>query len=141
MRNRKRNWIIRRIVLGFAVMALVVPAAAQARIDEGLAQSSSAQVVKSGDFGMPRAMPADYAAQRGDAIEVVRMNPRNEVRAGDLIENARLTPRDVSTPQLVSAPGFDWNDAGIGAALALGLVLVGGFVLVTTRRLGSPQTA
>jgi hypothetical protein len=36
MRIRKRNRIIRRIVLGFAVVALVVPGAAMARVDEGL---------------------------------------------------------------------------------------------------------
>jgi hypothetical protein len=35
MRNRKRHWILKRTVLGLAVTALVAPAAAQARVDEG----------------------------------------------------------------------------------------------------------
>ena len=45
-----------------------------------------------------------------------------------------------ATPQstVVSARPFDWADAGIGAASALGLVLVAGAgVLVTRRRLVS----
>jgi hypothetical protein len=148
--------MIKRIALGFAVAGLVVPATAQARIDEGsnLVQANkyvpfvtdfpsvqSTVKVNAADYGMPRAMPSDYAVQRGDSIEVARTHPRNEVRAGDLIENARLAPRSVSTPQLVSSPGFDWSDAGIGAGLALALVLVGGAAYIGTRQLGRTQTA
>jgi hypothetical protein len=178
MRTRKRNWILKRIVLGFAVAALVVPAAAQARVDEGgkgqpnatselVVKGNKAQIdfaaegqvntfvpfvtdfpryestsnVNAGDYGMPRAMPNDYALQRGDAIEVARTHERIAVRDGDLIENVRLEPRSVSTPQLVSSPGFDWSDAGIGAGLLLGLVLVGGAAFYGTRHLGKAQTA
>jgi LPXTG-motif cell wall-anchored protein len=37
-----------------------------------------------------------------------------------------------------SSSSFDWNDAGIGAGVALGLVLIaGGGVLVTRRKLVS----
>ena len=185
--RRKRNWILKRLVLGFAVAALVVPSAAMARVDEGGAgqpnsaselvkgsvmlpngftisdlngsvqsQSngfvagvtdfpSNSQVlsksqVKAGDYGMPRAMPSDYALQRGDAIEIARLHERNTVRPGDLIENVRLQPRTVSTPQVAST-GFDWGDAGIGAGILLGLVLVGGGAFYATRQVGKPQTA
>jgi hypothetical protein len=154
--------MIKRIALGFAVAGLVVPATAQARIDEGISgqPNSAAEIsgkafvpfatdfpktnsvtVKAGDYGMPRAMPTDYAVQRGDVIEVARTHPRNEVRDSELIENARLAPRSVSTPQLVSSPGFDWSDAGIGAGLALALVLAGGAAYLGSRQLGRPQTA
>jgi hypothetical protein len=163
--RRKRNWILKRMVLGFAVAALVVPSAAMARVDEGgVGQpNSSSELVKSGvvvpngfiagvtdfpsksqvkagDYGMPRAMPSDYALQRGDAIEIARLHERNTVRPGDLIENVRLQPRTVSTPQAVST-GFDWGDAGIGAGILLGLVLVGGAAFYATRQVGKPQTA
>ena len=178
MRKWKRNWIVKRMVLGFAVAALVVPATAQARVDEGgigqpnsvseigvkankaqIDFASQSQVkayvpfvtdfpkyestvkVNAGDYGMPRAMPTDYALQRGDAIEVARTHERTAVRDGDLIENVRLEPRSVSTPQLVSSPGFDWSDAGIGAGLLLGLMLVGGAAFYGTRQLGKTQTA
>jgi hypothetical protein len=158
---RKRNRILRRLVLGFAVAALVVPGAAMARVDEGgvgqpnsiselkasdnsfvagVTDFPSKSQVKAGDYGMPRAMPSDYALQRGDSIEIARLHERNTVRPGDLIENVRLQPRTVSTPQVVSA-GFDWGDAGIGAGILLGLVLVGGAAFYATRQVGKPQTA
>jgi hypothetical protein len=157
MRNRRRNWILKRIVLGFAVAALVVPAAAQARVDEGgygqpnassesngfmagVTDFPSGVQVKAGDYGMPRAMPSDYGLQRGDSIEVARLNPRSTVHSSDVIENVRLSPRTVSSPQ-VASPGFDWSDAGIGAGLAIGLALLGVGALRATRHLGRPQTA
>ena len=122
--RRKRNWILKRVVLGFAVVALVVPGAAKAVVDEGQGQKASAGLVaEAGDYGMPRAMPTDYAVQRGDAIEI-----------------ARLEPRSTSSPQLAST-GFDWSDAGIGAGLILGFVLVGGAAFYSTRHLGKTQTA
>jgi hypothetical protein len=178
---RKRNRILKRLVLGFAVAALVVPSTAIAAVDEGgvgqpnssselvqagdfgmprampsdyaatavagnlsienvrlQARTSSEQVVKSGDYGMPRAMPTDYALLRGDAIEVARTNPRNVVSAD--IENVRLQPRTISTPQVVAA-GFDWGDAGVGAGIAFGLLLIGGAAFYGTRHLGKVQTA
>ena len=197
--RRKRNRIFKRLVLGFAVAALVVPSTAIAAVDEGgagqpnkasegyvpfvtdfpkyeLQQSviaadygmprampsdyaaaavasnmsienvrlhprttSTDVVVKAGDYGMPRAMPNDYALQRGDAIEVARLNPRNVITAD--IENVRLAPRSVSTPQAVASSSFDWGDAGIGAGLALGLLLIGGAAFYGTRHLGKVQTA
>ena len=102
------------------------------------ARTTSSEHVKSGDYGMPRAMPTDYALLRGDAIEVARTNPRNVVSAD--IENVRLQPRTISTPQVVAA-GFDWGDAGIGAGIVFGLLLIGGAAFYGTRHLGKVQTA
>jgi hypothetical protein len=165
MRKWKRNWFAKRMVLGFAVAALIVPAAAQARVDSGIGMPNSASQVKGDVFvpfvtdfpryewtsnistvktatpiGLPSAGLNDFLKAR-DGIEVARLQPRNEVRSGDLIENVRLAPRSVSTPQLVSSPGFDWSDAGIGAGLALILVLAGGAALIATRHMGRTQTA
>jgi hypothetical protein len=165
MRKWKRNWMIKRMVLGFAVAALVVPAVAQARVDSGIGMPNPANQVKGDVFvpfvtdfpkyewtsngsnvsagtpvGLPSAGLNDYLKAR-DGIEVVRLQPRNEVRSGDLIENVRLAPRSVSTPQVVSSPGFDWSDAGIGAGLALALVLAGGAAFIATRHMGRTQTA
>jgi hypothetical protein len=174
--RRKRNWILKRMILGLAVMALAVPAVANAKLDEGGVgmvvqggvgshgapgavfkaadkgagaisietvrlnprSTSSDAFVKTGDYGMPRAMPSDYGLQRGDSIEIARTHPRNVVTAD--IENVRLQPRTTSTPELVSA-GFDWSDAGVGAAIAFGLVLLGGVAFLATRNQGKPQSA
>jgi hypothetical protein len=90
------------------------------------------------DYGMPRAMPSDYALASGDQIEVVRALPRGT--SSDKIEFVRTQPRSIGGPQVVAA-GFDWSDAAIGAGLALGLVLLGWGAVVATRHLGRPQTA
>jgi hypothetical protein len=171
MRIRRRNWIIKRIALGFAVAALVAPAAAQARVDEGINgqpnqggegyvpfvtdfPSYEVNAVTAGVYGMPRAMPSDYAAQRGDQIEVVRTQPRtvsrgdievvrtqprSTLRSSDLIENARLAPR--GSGAIVASSGFDWGVAGIAAGIVAGVLLLGGIAVRTTRKLGEPQTA
>jgi hypothetical protein len=183
--NRRRNWLVKRIALGLAVAAVAAPVA-QAKVDEGssiqangyqafVTDFPSAQVNAS-DYGMPRAMPVDYAVNRGDQIELVRVEqPRSTgdnfvaadygmprampndyafasgdqievVRAqpkatsSDNIEFVRTQPRSISGPQVVAA-GFDWKDAGIGAGLAIGLVLLGWGAALATRHLGRPQTA
>jgi hypothetical protein len=200
--RRKKNRILKRLVLGFAVAALIVPSAAMAAVDEGGAgqPNSSAEVakgayvpfvtdfpkyeavssvtagnygvtrempsdaaaaavasnlsienvrlqprttsndivVKAGPYGMPHATPTDWALMRGDGIEIARLNPRSVVTAD--IENVRLQPRTTSTPEVVAA-GFDWGDAGIGAGLVLGLLLIGGAAFYGTRHLGKVQTA
>jgi hypothetical protein len=49
-------------------------------------------------------------------------------------------PRSIGEPQVVSA-GFDWKDAGIGAGLALALVLLGVGAALASRHVGRAQTA
>ena len=94
--------------------------------------------VNASDYGMPRAMPVDYAVNRGDQIEVIRALPSGS--PSDKIEFVRTLPRSIGEPQAV-AVGFDWKDAGIGAGLAIGLVLLGWGAALATRHLGRPQTA
>jgi hypothetical protein len=100
---------------------------------------SYANVVDASAYGMPRPTAMDYAISRGDLIEVVRSTPN--ATPTDKIEFVRTTqPRSTGEPQVV-AIGFDWKDAGIGAGLALALVLLGGGAVLATRRLGRAQTA
>ena len=133
--NRRRNWVIKRIALGLAIAAFAAPVA-QAKVDEG--SSSGQQVVTASDYGMPRAMPSDYALASGDYIEVVRGLPQNT--SSDKIEFVRTQPRSIGEPQVVAA-GFDWKDAGIGAGFALALVLLGGGAALVSRHMGRAQTA
>jgi hypothetical protein len=94
--------------------------------------------VNASDYGMPRAMPVDYAVNRGDQIEVVRALPSGS--PSDKIEFVRTQPRSIGEPQVVSV-GFDWKDAGIGAGLALALVLLGTGAALASRHVGRAQTA
>jgi hypothetical protein len=145
--NRRRNWFIKRFALGLAIAAIAAPVA-QAKTDEGSSvQANGYQAfvtdfpssqVNASDYGMPRAMPVDYAVNRGDQIEVVRALPSGS--PSDKIEFVRTQPRSIGEPQVVSA-GFDWKDAGIGAGLALALVLLGGGAALASRHVGRAQTA
>ena len=182
--NRRRNWLIKRFALGLAITAFAAPVA-QAKIDEGSSVQANgyqsfvtdfpSSQVNASAYGMPRAMPADYAVNRGDQIELVRSQPRSTgdsfvasaygmprampvdyavnsvdqievVRAlpqgasSDKIEFVRTQPRSIGEPQVVSA-GFDWKDAGIGAGLALALVLLGAGAALASRHVGRAQTA
>jgi hypothetical protein len=155
---RRRNWLIRRIALGLAIAAFAAPVA-QASVDEGIpGQPSSLAEIQAGDYepfvtdfpsyanvvdasayGMPRPTATDYAISRGDLIEVARATPN--AAPSDKIEFVRSTqPRSFGEPQIVSA-GFDWKDAGIGAGLALALVLLGGGAALASRHVGRAQTA
>ena len=164
--NRRKNWFIKRIALGLAIAAFAAPVA-QARIDEGSSVQAngyqafatdfpsvpSGQVAKdivnsdypslkptvvASAYGMPRATPMDYAINRGDQIEVVRALPSGS--PSDKIEFVRTQPRSIGEPQVVAA-GFDWKDAGVGAGLALALVLLGGGAALASRHVGRAQTA
>jgi hypothetical protein len=147
--NRRRNWLIKRIALGFAVAAVAAPVA-QAKVDEGSSQSGTAykafvtdfpsvvSSVNAGDYGMPRALPSDYALSKGDQIEVVRSQPQGT--SSDNIEFVRSQPRSTG-PELVASSNFNWDDAAIGAGLALALVLLGGGAALATRHSGRTQTA
>jgi hypothetical protein len=147
--NRRRNWFIKRIALGLAIAAVAAPVA-QAKMDEGSSVQANgyqafatdfpsyANVVNASDYGMPRPTATDYAISRGDLIEVVRSTPNGT--PSDKIEFVRTQPRSIGEPQVVSA-GFDWKDAGIGAGLALALVLLGGGAALASRHVGRAQTA
>ena len=94
--------------------------------------------VNASDYGMPRAMPVDYALNRGDQIEVVRALPSGS--PSDKIEFVRTQPRSIGEPQVASW-NVDWTDAGVGAGLALALVLLGLGAALASRHVGRAQTA
>lgn len=123
MRNRRRKWLLRRLVLGLAVAAMIVPAA-EARPDANGAGSEPGYVPFQTDF------PAAERPVAGASY--------NE------FAYKRALPQDygVRTIQVAQRPGgFDWGDAGIGAGSALVLVLLAGGATLVTRRLGDPATA
>jgi hypothetical protein len=189
--NRRKNWFIKRIALGFAVAAIVAPVA-QARVDESsVVQAHTYQPVQASESFKPiayrwpssadevvlkgvayrpfvtdfpsspavswtdpgivstdagvvatpsgyQAFVSDFPRSNRDQIEVVRAQPR--ATPSDKIEFVRTQPRSIGEPQVVSA-GFDWKDAGIGAGLALALVLLGVGAALASRHVGRAQTA
>jgi hypothetical protein len=194
MRIRKRNRILRRLVLGFAVAALVVPGTAMARVDEGSRQSDSGQSNASANtwrlgsdgrwvkdeggvqladpkYGQEVANPAGVQiadpkygqeianpggvqiadpkfGQETQSVKVgtygmppAGLNVYLETHSGKALVTPRGSEVHTQTPQVVSSGGFDWSDAGIGAGVIAGIVLLGAGALFTTRQFGRAQTA
>ena len=131
------------------------PSVPSGQVAKGIVNSdypSLKPTVVASAYGMPRATPMDYAINRGDQIEIVRALPSGS--PSDKIEFVRTQPRSIGEPQVasrfaqpnattgpVAAASIDWNDAGIGAGLALALVLLGGGAALATRHMGREQTA
>jgi hypothetical protein len=156
--NRRRNWFLKRIALGLAVAAFAAPVA-QASVDIGIPgqPNSPAEAVQAfayADHGMPSALPSEFVLGRGDLIEVVRSTPT--ATPSDKIEFVRTQPRSITEPQVAASRfgqpnattgdelaswNVNWTDAGIGAGLALALVLLGGGAALASRHVGRAQTA
>jgi hypothetical protein len=60
-------------------------------------------------------------------------------RAG--VRGAGAAPQTAPVHIVVASDGFDWTDAGIGAGLALGLILLGSGMLLVARRHRKPTVA
>jgi hypothetical protein len=103
--------------------------------DPGIVWTAPAIVANPSGY---QAFVSDFPRSNRDLIEVVRARPR--ATSSDKIEFVRTQPRSIGEPQAVAA-GFDWRDAGVGAGLALALVLLGGGAALASRHVGRAQTA
>ena len=111
-----------------AAVALLAVPVAQARLDPGA------------EMGIPvirtDARHAALAQRTGARVVIVQPSAKSKVT------QMRRDLTQLSLPAgktgAASSSSFDWSDAGIGAGVALGLVLIaGGGVLVTRRKLVS----
>jgi hypothetical protein len=155
MRNRIRQRMLRRIALAFAVAAVAAPTAQAVPLEPGATKAEfipfvtdfprgntapHGETIQGGEYGMPTAMPSDYAANRIDRIELARLNERvgSDLRASDRVENVRVEPRGLDKPVLVVSDGssFNWGDAGIGAGLAFAAILLAGAAALSVRQYG-----
>ena len=155
MTNRIKQTMFRRITLAFAVAAIAAPTAQAVPLEPGATKAeyiafvtdfprtntaSNGETIQSGEYGMPTAMPSDYAANRVDRIELARLQDRtsNDVRGLDGVENVRVEPRGLDKPVLVvsDSGSIDWHDAGIGAGLAFAAILLAGAAALSIKQHG-----
>jgi hypothetical protein len=141
MRNRRHRWI-RRLALSFAFAAIAAPTA-QARIaeDSGVGQGSQVTSVRPDDRavrGVPQSTdvtavvrPDDRATRFTPNIGSESLNLWRDPAAVTGNEGLvlRRDPGAVVENPVVAVPAtdgqaFDWGDAGIGAAIMLGFLLV-----------------
>jgi hypothetical protein len=148
--NRRRNWFIKRIALGFAVAAFVAPVA-QAKVDEGIQgqlntaganvkpipyrwPSSADKLIKSS--GPLPHDPALGTPSPHDPAMFVGTQPRGAAPA--LVASRFGRPNATASTELEAV---NWKDAVIGAGFAVGLVLLGFGAALASRHGGRAQTA
>jgi hypothetical protein len=121
--------------------ALAAPAAASARPYEYMYSSNlasaQARSQNTQDLRSPDARDAAAASASPNVQDLRSPDARD---AGREVKRA---PVEVSTVQIREAPGFDWGDAGIGAAAILALCSIAAGLLALTavrrrRRVGMP---
>jgi hypothetical protein len=128
MRNRRRNWFFRRLVLGFAIALVVVPAA-QAYPDEG-AKTQGTFVQGVDDFpGSSKLAPqANGVAVRGEVKDGIGTSPGGAVIVGDDKQNLPAAPSivlvghpdnqaDRSWPGFEATVGAEYNQYAYRRAL------------------------
>jgi hypothetical protein len=126
MRNRRRARILRRLVLGLAVVAMVVPAAVQARVDgssewSGAGKARSVEATPDEPIAVVRA--ADYR----------RYWAPSSARQADQYVDGTVTGG--GPIQAATEPnGFHWRDGLVGALAAIGIALLAFGALLGTQR-------
>jgi hypothetical protein len=159
MQHRRRIRLLRRLVLGFAVAALVAPAAQayvpnpESRVFDG----RGAAVGSAGEADnvvLRRSRPAVvvHGEDKADLpatgyVPFVSDFPRTAPAPGGdgtLVGYRRALPQDYGVIQVEvvrSASTFDWGDALIGAGGTFALLLLAGGATLATRRMTRPAAA
>jgi hypothetical protein len=133
----RKHFRRKRLILGLAVAtAFAAPVSAQAMVViDGPTGGEQAYVIPK-SHGIVVQSPAQAAAyqlkvdtMRGQALNKTWAGP-GPTAAGTAIANARHDALPVSTvvTSTTTSDGFNWSDAGIGAAVTFGVVL---FLLAT----------
>jgi hypothetical protein len=152
----RKHFRRKRLILGLAVAALAAPVSAQAMVDVGGPTGGEQAYVIPKSNGVVVQSPAQAEAyqlkvdaMRGQALNNAYQTSVDALRgehlnktwagspgitaAGTAIANARHDALPVSTVVTTStSDGFNWSDAGIGAAVTFGVVLF----LLTAMTLG-----
>ena len=163
----KRKQILAGLAVAIASVAVTAPAAHADDWYNGLENGLETAVVRPDDrsdargpgaaLGATVVRPDDRAVRVSPGVVVtavrpddraVRVSPATPVepvvvlpddRAG--VRGPGAAPDPTPATILVSPNGFDWTDAGIGAGMALGLILLGSGMLLVARRHRRPTVA
>jgi hypothetical protein len=150
MRNRRKHWIVGRLALPFAALALAAPALA---VPDGyLAQNDRKNAVIGHPDGTDSYQP-QLQANESPKLELRRQAPAGSVpkvyvtssvstRQSDIPAAPRahpLAPRGLSPA--AAEGGLDGTDTGIGAGVAFGGLLLASGLALAMRRRSRPAVA
>jgi hypothetical protein len=151
---RRKHFRLKRIALGLAVAAVVVPAAqAKPIASEISVQASVPQLGPAALVNAPANQPLGSGIQspvnqlqveglRWQAMARAYQDRPGITAAGTAVANAKHSAYPVQATQTQAAVsgGFNWGDAGIGASVALGIGLMLLMAVVLGRRFRSRPT-
>jgi hypothetical protein len=130
----RRHMRLKRLTAALAAAALAVPTVAQARAATEFDSNSSQPIVQAQDK-IDLGLITRTADRPFDGAEYVRATPTTTAYVLDGAEYLRVGQREgaeyvrvvapKASSETVSAPGFDWGDAGIGAGIMAAFVLAG----------------
>jgi hypothetical protein len=157
MKARTYTRWTKRVALGLAVAAIAAPSAQAYYFGElGTAGNVPSNVPAWQTIVPSKAFPTDEQIQQfrgkpGELTHPFSFTPSNEpvgptvvipdptrgLPTVDELQQFRFTPDPIVTP-VADAPsgGIDWTDAGIGAGMALGAILLGAAAALGLRRRG-----
>jgi hypothetical protein len=137
--HRKNRKILKALVLGFAVAAISSPAALAEPRDPGNLDPLIADAIRSA-----QASPDDRSSYRGMPISQLDPLVADAIRASQLrsvspddrplfrgVETANVADRVVVS---TDSDGFQWVDAGVGAATTFGFGLLMGATALMVRQ-------
>ena len=116
------------LIIGALTMVVAPAAAAADKPDDEhryFATSSADSTRSAHQYGIPRAMPSHYeeaGVELRRQTGATRAMPADYAAAGVALDPLPVLAGDLRSPA-ASRPGFDWADAGVGAAAAALLML------------------
>lgn len=130
MQHARTNKLVKAVTAGLAAALLAVPAAqARLAVDARHAALLNKDVVRQ-PVVRTDARHAALVTKAGGIPLIVEGTSLSKVAQTERGSEGLNVRTATSTP----SSGFDWADAGVGAAAGLGLVVGGGLGLLLTRR-------
>jgi hypothetical protein len=139
----RKHFRLKRIALGLAFAAVVVPSAQATVLLDGHPAPVSYTAVASkpiaSEISVQSVSQLQVEGLRWQAMAKAYEHP-GITAAGAALSNAKHTAYPVSVVQTTSSDGFNWSDAGIGASLAFGAALMLLMAVILGRRFRSRPT-
>jgi hypothetical protein len=149
----RRYFRLKRIALGLAFAAIAVPTAQAKPVPWTPASAATVSLSGAALVNAPAAVPVQspaYSSAYQAKVEALRyqamarayLNNPGTVSTAGVVSQRHSALSSLSAPvtRTTSSNGFDWSDAGIGAAVAFGAALMLLMAVVLGRRFRSRPT-
>ena len=140
----RKHFRLKRIALGLAFAAVVVPSAQATVLLDGHPAPVSYTAVPhqpiASEISVQSVSQLQVEGQRWQAMAKAYENQPGITAAGAALSNAKHSAYPVSVVQTTSSDGFNWSDAGIGASIAFGAALMLLMAVILGRRFRSRPT-